>query len=106
MDKLISLLQSLPYPFAYHHFAEGESPEPPFLLYLIPSHDYFSADGRIYHKSMLVRLELYVDKKDIAVESMVESMLEKNDIYYQKSSVWIESESLYETIYEFEMEEE
>ena len=55
---------------------------------------------------MLVRLELYSDKKDIENESTMETVLERNDIYYQKSSLWIESESLYETIYEFEMEEE
>ena len=27
-------------PFAYHHYAEGESPEPPFLLFLSPRRKY------------------------------------------------------------------
>lgn len=106
MDRLLSLLQEFNFPYAYHHFAEGESPEPPFLIYLIPKNHHFSADGKIYHKTMLVRLELYSDKKDIENESTMENVLERNDIYYQKSSLWIESESLYETIYEIEMEEE
>ena len=56
MDRLLSLLQEFNFPYAYHHFAEGESPEPPFLIYLIPKNHHFSADGKIYHKTMLVRL--------------------------------------------------
>ena len=28
------------------HFAEGESPDPPFICYLFPVSDNFSADGR------------------------------------------------------------
>lgn len=30
------------------HFAEGESPDPPFICYLLPGSDNFSADGRVY----------------------------------------------------------
>ena len=29
------------------HFAEGESPDPPFICYLLPGSDNFSADGRV-----------------------------------------------------------
>ena len=34
MERLVELLQAMELPFAYHHFAEGESPEPPFICYL------------------------------------------------------------------------
>lgn len=27
------------------HFAEGESPDPPFICYLLPGSDNYSADG-------------------------------------------------------------
>ena len=50
MDKLIQMLTESGLPFAYDHFAEGESPEPPFLCYLLPGSDNFAADGAVYYK--------------------------------------------------------
>ena len=31
MDDLVKLLEETGIPFAYDHFAEGESPDPPFI---------------------------------------------------------------------------
>ena len=50
MDDLIRLLEETGVPFAYDHFAEGESPDPPFICYLLPQSDNFSADGKVYLK--------------------------------------------------------
>ena len=36
LKNIMKLLGGLGIPIAYHHFAEGESPEPPFLIYLTP----------------------------------------------------------------------
>ena len=47
MDDLIRLLEETGIPFAYDHFAEGESPDPPFICYLLPQSDNFSADGKV-----------------------------------------------------------
>ena len=104
MDKIISLLNEIGIPFAYSHFAEGESPEPPFLCYLLPRSDNFSADGAVYHKLSVVHFEVYTDKKDRALENRVEDVFDKNNIFYNKSEVWINSEKLYEVIYTFELE--
>ena len=104
MDKIISLLNEIGIPFAYSHFAEGESPEPPFMCYLLPRSDNFSADGAVYHKLSVVHFEVYTDKKDRALENRLEDVLDKNNIFYNKSEVWINSEKLYEVIYSFELE--
>ena len=48
MDKLLDILKSAGFPYAYDHFAEGEAPDPPFLCYLLPGSDNFSADGKVY----------------------------------------------------------
>ena len=45
MDDLVKLLEETGIPYAYDHFAEGESPDPPFILYLLPQSYNFSADG-------------------------------------------------------------
>ena len=51
MDKIVKILEEIELPFAYDHFAEGESPEPPFICYLTPKSEYFSADGESFDMS-------------------------------------------------------
>ena len=35
-DDVMAMLQEADLPRAYDHFAEGESPDPPFLVFLFP----------------------------------------------------------------------
>ena len=103
IENLVEMLQELKIPFAYDHFAEGESPEPPFICYLIPGSNNFAADGRVYFKLNEVRIEMYTDFKDLDLESRVEGVLDGHEIFYNKSETWIQSEKLYEVMYVFEM---
>ena len=68
MDELLLMLGEMQIPFAYDHFAEGESPDPPFICYLLPGSNNFSADGRVYYKISEVHIELYTDLKDLSVD--------------------------------------
>lgn len=104
MDDLLKMLEEAGIPFAYDHFAEGESPDPPFICYLLPQSDNFSADGKVYLKVSSVNIELYTDSKDLTVEQKLEAVLDMHGIFYDKTEVWIESEKLYEVLYSFEME--
>ena len=63
LQDLMDLLTEIGLPFAYDHFAEGESPDPPFITFLVPGSDNFSADGGVYLKVEVVHIELYTDKK-------------------------------------------
>ena len=104
MEQIVKILEETELPFAYNHFAEGESPDPPFICYLVPNSDNFAADGRVYYKINELHIELYTDCKDLSAEQKLEDVLDANGIYYEKSEVWIESEKLYEVLYTFEME--
>ena len=103
IENLVEMLQKTGIPFAYDHFAEGESPEPPFICYLIPGSNNFAADGKVYFRINQVRIELYTDSKDLAVERKVEMVMDESGIFYNKSEVWIQSEKLYEVLYSFEV---
>ena len=103
IEELAAMLQSTGIPFAYDHFAEGESPSPPFICYLLPGSDNFAADGQVYYRINQVRIEFYTDSKDLIVEGKVEKALDDAGIFYNKSEVWIESEKLYEVLYSFEV---
>ena len=104
MDEIIRILKESSIPFAYDHFAEGESPDPPFICYLLPESDNFSADGKVYLKVSVVNIELYTDEKSPATEQLLEDILDAHEIFYDKSEIWIESEKLYEVLYTFELE--
>lgn len=103
IGQLAAMLKGTGIPFAYDHFAEGESPEPPFICYLLPGSDNFAADGQVYFRINEVRIELYTDKKDVSVEKRVEDVLDGRGIFYNKSEVWISEERLYEVLYSFEV---
>ena len=103
MDELVKIIEEMWIPFAYDHFAEGESPDPPFLCYLLPGSDNFAADGRVYYKMSEVRIELYTDFKDVSLEEKVTAVLDNHGIFYEQSEVWIEEEKLYEVAFEFAM---
>ena len=102
MKPISHVLKALGIPFAYDHFAEGESPAPPFVVYRYPSTNSFAADGIVYYPINEVHLELYTDKKDKAMEKRLELLLDSADLCYQKSEVWIASEELYQVLYIFD----
>ena len=96
MDELMEIMKETGLPFAYDHFAEGESPDPPFITFLLPGSNNFAADGRVYMKINEVHIELYTDEKNPETEALVEDVLDEHEIFYEKTEVWIESEKLYE----------
>ncbi len=104
MQKMIEILSEIGLPCAYHHFAEGESPDPPFICYLTPGSDNFAADGRVFFKVSQYHIELYTDVKSPELEDGVEAVLDGHGVFYNKTEVWIESERLYEVLYQFELE--
>lgn len=101
MNEIAKIIKEMGISFAYDHFAEGESPDPPFICYLIPGSDNFAADGIVWHKINEVRIELYTDKKDLSVEELVTAVLDKHGIFYNQTEVWIEDEKLYEVAFTF-----
>jgi len=102
-EQIAAMMEEMGLPFAYHHFAEGESPNTPFLLFLSPGEHTFSADNYMYHSFKQLDVELYTDKKAPDLEKQVESVLRRHHIYYTKTETWIPSEKMYEVLYEMEV---
>ncbi len=102
-DEIMQMAAETQLPFAYDHFAEGESPAPPFLIFLFPRSDNFGADDMVYMKSRVLHFELYTDEKRPDIESRVETVLDSHNLFYDKTEVWIAEERLYEVLYEMEV---
>ena len=102
-EEINEMMQETGLPFAYHHFAEGESPDPPFTLFLSPGENTFGADNLMYFSFKTLHIELYTDAKSPESEERVEEVLTQHNIYYTKTETWIESEKLYEVLYQMEV---
>ncbi|MFA6734861.1 MAG: hypothetical protein WCS71_07195 [Sphaerochaetaceae bacterium] len=102
-DDITNMLKEAGLPLAYDHFAEGESPEPPFLIFLFPGSDNMFADNGVYFKISQLNMELYTDKKDPELEEKLEDILTAHEISWEKSEVWIDSEKMYEVLYQTEI---
>ena len=101
--QIFEMVNEIGYNFAYHHFEEGQEPEKPYLVYLYPGSNNFSADGVVYQGFSKLDIELYTDKKDPVAEKKVEAVLKKHGLSYEKTESYIESEHMYEVLFETEV---
>lgn len=99
-EEVVAMVEEMGIPSAYDHFAEGESPDPPFICFLYPKAEEFGADNIVYHSFNQLDIEVYTDLKDPVLEAKVEEVLSAHELFYHKSEVWIEEEKLYEVLYE------
>lgn len=101
LENLYSILKATGYPVAYSHFEE-KTPLP-FITYVVDSSNNFFADDKVYKKIESIRIELYTAKKDLEAERKIEELLNENEIPYECSETWINSEKVSQKIYEVEL---
>jgi hypothetical protein len=86
------------YPVAYSHFSSP--PQLPYLVYLESFNPSFDADNKSFHKMADVQVELYSAKKDLTAEGKLEAVLDLHNIPYTATSEYIQSENLFQKLYE------
>ena len=84
----------------FHETENEPLPQPPFIVYLATYSSNFMADNVVHKEIDNVQIELYTDKKDQVAENKVATVLNENEIPYQTTETFIESENLYQKIYE------
>ncbi|MCS4487535.1 hypothetical protein [Streptococcus sciuri] len=99
IQELYHALKETKLPVAYHHFEEGHSPPPPFMVYLVTDSDNRGADNWAYYKQVNLQIELYTSKKDLETETKVEAVLDAHLMYFDKVETYIASEKLYQINY-------
>ena len=102
-QEVMAMVDKMGMESAYDHFAEGDAPNLPYVVFLYPKAHNFAADGKVYFKVNRLNIELYTELKDVELEQRVEAVLDEHGIFYAKSEVWIEDEGLYEVLYEMEV---
>lgn len=107
-SELNTLLKTTGYRTAYHHFVVDEKnppPTPPYITYLRISDNNISSDYAVHGKFKNYQVELYTNKKDLATEQKLEAVLNTIDTEYETSETYIESEALYQIVYQIKLVE-
>ena len=96
--ELKRLLDATGYPVAYSHF--NKPTEIPYIAYLVTYSPHFHADNKTYHKIDSVDIELYMSKKDLQAEKVLEDLLDEKNLPYDPYEEYIESEEVFKKTYE------
>lgn len=99
--KIRELLNSSGIPFAYHIWKNP--PALPWGVYRFANTSEMYADGILFFAVKQGQIELYTDKKQPEVEQKLEDILTSEGIAFSKSETYIESEQMYQILYEFEV---
>jgi hypothetical protein len=103
LTELKIILEATGFPVAYSHFVPTNGdpvPDPPYICYLSTFSSNMKADNKVYKQITNVQIELYTKKKDLLAESTVETVLFDNEIPWESSEIFIDTEELFQKIYE------
>jgi hypothetical protein len=98
LNDIYTILKATGYPVAYSHFTTSQTP--PYIAYMSAYSSNLKADNKVYAKIDNLQIELYTAKKDLTAEKKLEELLDQNEIAYDSTETWIESEQLFQKIYE------
>jgi len=101
LQELFQELKTIGYPVSYGSFAIPVSP--PYLIYQFAYSNDFMADGHNYMEISNFQVELYTDTKDLAAEKAVQDKLKEIQLPYSKIETYLDSEKLYQIIYEIQI---
>lgn len=99
-QDVASMVASVGIPTAYYQFPNDTGQEPPFICFYYPGDNDFKADNINYAKINRLIIELYTDSKDFAFEAAVEQVLKDNELAFIRNETYIDSERMYEVIFE------
>jgi len=88
-EEVKALVEEIGLPYAYDHFAEGESPDPPFICFLYPKAENFGADNLVYHHFNRLDIEVYTDYKDPDMEASIEEVLTGHKKSHSAMCDWV-----------------
>ena len=101
LEEIKNMLEATGLPVAYRAFPINDAPPLPFICFTLPGTNNFAADDTVYLEIDSVEIELYTEYKSLEDERKVEKALA--EYCWEKTTVYIDSERCYQTIYEIEV---
>ena len=102
-DEVYNMLLEAELEVNYYQWPEGKAPELPYILFYYPERNDFAADNTNYVHIAALNIEFYSKEKDFDNEAVIERILEKYGLWYDKEEQYIETEHMYEVLYTTEV---
>lgn len=103
IEKIKEILAEAGPPVTYYQWPERGVPQLPYIVWYLPNSDNFAADNKVYQRVERLNVELYANPRDFDTEAALEAVLDENELVWDKTSVFIGSESMYQTLYEMDL---
>lgn len=84
-----------------YSYETDEEIDLPYLVYDATSGESFGADGISFFKTLIISLALIDESPNFAMQRKVESVLDSNTVYFEKSISFDDNSRLYTVIYTF-----
>lgn len=98
-----SELEKLDIPIQYRAFSVGQAPELPYIIFYENDSDNVFADNSNWFDVLNVVCELYADEKDIELETKLQKLFYYNEIEYNSTETYIDSENMYLKAYDVQI---
>lgn len=98
-SQIFNRLKQAGIPVAYSHF--NEPPPVPFVVYIVTDSERYGADYKNMLKRQTIRIELYTDHKNEALEDRIANLF--NEFEIDVTETYIEEQELYQVSFEFDM---
>ena len=102
-DAIAEIASSIGCKSAYRQWPKDSAPPPPYVLFYFAGSDNVYADDCELIKIANLNIELYTDNKEPALEDSLERKMKELELNCQKSETYIQSEEMYEVLYETEV---
>lgn len=99
-QEVNALVESFGLPTAYYQFTADTATAPPFVCWFFTDSDDLNADNSNYVKIRPLRIELYTDYKDFALESVIEDALSAAGLTYERDEGALDTERMYMVTYD------
>lgn len=102
-QEVANMIEDFGIPFAYFSYPNDQAPPLPYCVYYYPDRDDMIADNENYVKIEALNIEIYTEVKDLTLEERIEAILKANKIVFDRTESFINSENMYQILYESEV---
>lgn len=98
-----TILKETGLPVTYYAWPEDDLQNPvpdlPYIVFYYPKMRIEPADDHVAAQIVQVNVELYTKNKDFNTEMILEEILDKYSLIYDKGETYLKDESMYEVLY-------
>ena len=103
VEEIFDALEASGLSVTYLQWPENAVPALPYICYYFPASNNLAADDSVYQRIDRLNVELYTKNKDFTTEALVEGALAGISGFWNKSETYLDTEEMYEVLYESEV---